>query len=224
MTSHSGLDRLLVGRPVQLLLPFLEGGTLHLSGTVSGVIPPRVEVRLLPGERPAREFDPNERCMIYQAAGEQSVSLVTRFEELSSDGVLHLRVHGAPGTWDGTSREYFRIDTELQLRFWSLPVTRQPLGRGSQQKVNLSGGGIRFRVEEPFYEGQRIGLELALPGSPPATVKCEAEVVRMSPLRGGYFDVATQFMGISRRDRDRIIAYCFAQQRRDLRRKVQVLG
>jgi c-di-GMP-binding flagellar brake protein YcgR len=118
-------------------------------------------------------------------------------------------------------REFFRIDVGIVLRYWPL-VAGVRTGRTSQQIVNLSGGGIRFTVSDSLHAGEKIWIELLLPGAQPDAVTCIGRVVRLFDCENGSRQAALEFVNLTSREQDRIIAFCLAEQRKQLRRKVQV--
>jgi c-di-GMP-binding flagellar brake protein YcgR len=121
----------------------------------------------------------------------------------------------------GDEREFFRIDVDIALRYWPL-VSGVRTGRTSQQRVNLSGGGIRFVVSDPLHVGERIWIELVLPGETNNTVTCIGRVVRLFDCEDGEREAALEFVKLTHREQDRVIAYCLAEQRKRLRHKVRV--
>ncbi len=117
-------------------------------------------------------------------------------------------------------RAYFRIDTEITLRYRPLRADRQSSER-QWREVNLSGGGISFAIVEPLSVGEKAWLELELPGQS-TPVRCVGEVVRLFTAKDGARHAAFIFDTLVSRDQDRIIAFCLAEQRKQLREKVRV--
>jgi len=54
-------------------------------------------------------------------------------------------------------------------------------------------------------------------------IECVGKVVRTFNL-GGTLQAAMSFTDIEEDDQDAIVAYCFAEQRRQLRLKVHIMG
>lgn len=117
-------------------------------------------------------------------------------------------------------RAFFRIDTEIALRYRPLRADRQSPER-QWLAVNLSGGGISFAIGEPLSVGEKAWLELELPDRA-APVRCLGEVVRLFTAEDGARHAAFTFDNLSPRDQDRVIAFCLAEQRKQLREKVRV--
>ncbi|AJE02402.1 PilZ-like domain-containing protein [Geobacter pickeringii] len=91
----------------------------------------------------------------------------------------------------------------------------------SPARVNLSGGGMRFRVTEPVEAGSLLEITLFLALPQPRVVCCLAETIRCHEIaltleRGTHYQLSMKFIGVSDKDRETIISYLFAEQRRAL--------
>ncbi|WP_298271199.1 PilZ-like domain-containing protein [Geobacter sp.] len=91
-------------------------------------------------------------------------------------------------------------------------------------RANLSGGGIRFRVSEFVEAGSLLELTLFLSLPRPRTVCCLAEAIRCHEIaltleRGTHYQLSMKFTTISDKDREAVISYLFAEQRRELKAK-----
>jgi c-di-GMP-binding flagellar brake protein YcgR len=82
---------------------------------------------------------------------------------------------------------------------------------------------VRLPVSETIKEGTHLGLEIIIDSPQPAVVECVAEVVGTYDV-GGVKQLALSFADIEDEDQDAIVAYCLAEQRKQLRLKVKVLG
>lgn len=89
------------------------------------------------------------------------------------------------------------------------------------QEVNLSGGGLRMRMQSAVKIGSRIHVDLLLPLNPPRIISTVAETLRSSEVtlrvqQTPLFIVAMKFILIEEKDREAIIAFLFAEQRQQL--------
>jgi hypothetical protein len=89
------------------------------------------------------------------------------------------------------------------------------------QDVNLSGGGLRFRMPSALANGTRVHVDIFLPLAPPRIVSAVAEVLRSNEVtlrieKAPVFITAMKFILIEEKDRDSIIAFLFAEQRLQL--------
>lgn len=87
--------------------------------------------------------------------------------------------------------------------------------------VNLSGGGLRFKTQEYVEPGTLEAINLFLPLVPPRVICTVAETLRCNEIllgqeKGSSYIIATRFHFISDKDRETIIAFIFAEQRRFL--------
>ncbi|MEK6531691.1 MAG: PilZ domain-containing protein [Deltaproteobacteria bacterium] len=84
------------------------------------------------------------------------------------------------------------------------------------RNVNISGGGLRFRCNEFFKPGEMLELKTFLPVFPHALhIRCE--VVGISPLNDGGYEVRVKYIDMDESTREKIIKYIFAKQRKILR-------
>jgi c-di-GMP-binding flagellar brake protein YcgR len=86
------------------------------------------------------------------------------------------------------------------------------------QGVNLSGGGMRLRLTEKIFTGDRVHADIYLPVAPARIVPVVAEVLRCNELalriqKDPAYITAMKFLTIDEKDRELIIAYLFAEQR-----------
>lgn len=86
-------------------------------------------------------------------------------------------------------------------------------------RVNLSGGGMRFKTNEYIDPLSILPVNLFLPLSPPRVICAVAEALRCNEImlsrgRNSSYVTAMRFCMISDKDRESIIAFIFAEQRR----------
>lgn len=93
-------------------------------------------------------------------------------------------------------------------------------------RVNLSGGGIRFRTPEYAAPGTLMHLTIFLPLLQPRVISVVAEVMRCHEMtlfwtKGNFHSAALRFLFIEERDRDSIISHIFMEQRRSLQAMIE---
>jgi hypothetical protein len=91
----------------------------------------------------------------------------------------------------------------------------------SPHQINLSAGGLRFKTREYVQPESLVAVNLFLPLFPPRVIPSVAETLRCSEImlareKGQSFMTAIRFHFISDKDRETIIAFLFAEQRRIL--------
>lgn len=94
------------------------------------------------------------------------------------------------------------------------------------EAVNLSGGGMRFRMKSGVRIGNLLNLDLYLPLNPPRIVSVVGEVIRCNELtlriqKDPVFVVATRFVHIEDKDRDAVISFIFSEQRNQLKAETE---
>ncbi len=123
-------------------------------------------------------------------------------------------------------REHFRVDAELPITY-SLTNAEAAADQRQARTTNLSGGGLLFLTEgdaaeaERLRERGRVWIDIAISAS--SRILSEAEIVRMNVVRAlrqsGTATVAAKFVGLSERERDKLIRYLFEVQRTERRRR-----
>lgn len=87
------------------------------------------------------------------------------------------------------------------------------------RQINLSGGGIRFKVSELLEAGTLLNIDLFLPLDPSRVIRVVAEVLRCNEIKlrwekGTQYMAAMRFHRINEKERETIISYIFSEQRR----------
>ena len=91
-------------------------------------------------------------------------------------------------------------------------------------RVNLSGGGMRFRVSSLVASGTLVKMTLFLSLPQPRAIYVVAEALRCQEITlsrepGQHYSMSLKFVMIADRDREAIISYLFNEQRRELMAK-----
>jgi len=212
------IDLLAECQLVRINVPLIGRRMLALDCVPESTDPPFFEVAFFPGQLPVDEIDMGGQCTISFDVGGLVYVVRANIDAIISP--LRLRLANVQSYSNMQKREYFRVDTELSLLYQSdRDNEEQPVPNA---KVNLSGGGIRFPVEDRFRMRDKVDVKLSLKGLPEIDAECTGRVVRIDEGHDGGIEIALAFIEISPKDRDRIISYCFAQQRQQLRKRVKV--
>ncbi len=89
-----------------------------------------------------------------------------------------------------------------------------------QETVNISGSGVSLAVSSPVEVGLLLDITLFISDFPFGMFNVQGEVIRVEPKRGdetGYHEIGIKFLNLSDKERERLIAYTFRQQRRTIR-------
>ncbi len=216
----SVLDHLKEYRVVKVTLPLLEGQQQVLDGVAKTTSIPQFEITFLPDQLNVDLLDLGGICqLVFDVAGENK-SIKAKIDSVPGEAKLLLEMVDA--FTHIQKREYFRVDADLSVSYWVIDEDN-PSAKSVQLPVNISGGGLRLPTEEKIKEGTRLGLEVVIDSPQPAVVECVGEVVGNYNVNGEH-QVALKFTDIDDEGQDAIVAYCLAEQRRQLRLKVMVLG
>jgi hypothetical protein len=214
------LDHLDDYRVVKITLPVEGGAVAQLDAVARVTKAPQFEVIFLKGQLKEHALDPTVLCRIaFDVAGAVK-SIQARIDHQPAADKLVLELVESFSYLQ--KREYFRVDAELVISWWQLEDEDEDAAVNTVQGIaNISGGGVRFPVAEKVERGVRIGMKILLNVDKPM-IECVGEVVG-SYLLGRDHSLALKFVAIENDDRDEIVAFCLAEQRRQLRLKVQVL-
>lgn len=115
---------------------------------------------------------------------------------------------------DRLERKLDRILAHLE------PDSMPPLGAQDVRSVEVSGSGVRYEWSETVAVGDRVIVEMLLPGTPVRRVRAVGEVVfREEPRDDRPGQVAVRFEAIDEGEREAIIRYTYDVQRAVLRNR-----
>ena len=216
----SVLNQLKDYRVVKVSLPLLDGQKLSLDAVAKTTTSPQFEITFLPDQLNPELLNSEEFCLVtFDVAGETK-SIKAKVESVTEAAKLLLEM--VESFTYIQKRGYFRVDAELSVSYWVIDE-EHPSAKSVQTPVNISGGGLRLPVSEEIQAGSKLGLEIIIDSPQPAVVECVGQVVANYDDEGKR-QVALTFVDIEDEDQDAIISYCLAEQRKQLRLKVKILG
>jgi len=105
-------------------------------------------------------------------------------------------------------RKFVRVISNIVLRYYIL----DPIEFATARTYDVGGGGIRFVTDEGLPKDTVLDLEIDLPESA-RTIRAKSRVVWASDLGNGYWEVATEFIEIDNRDRDKVLKHVYFSYR-----------
>lgn len=217
----SVLDHLDDYRVVKVTLPLQGGNTVQLDAVARATSGSFVEVTFLQGQLEAQPLDMEGMCRLGFDVGGENKAIKAKIANRPASA--RLIVEMVETFTYQQKRSYFRIDADLSVNYWLIEKDAEPEPKSLRSIINLSGGGVRFPVDEKLPIGKRVGLEIILDSPEAAVIECEGEVVG-NYTQGNQILSALKFVKIEEDARDLIVAHCLAEQRKQLRLKVQVLA
>lgn len=186
-----------------------------------------LEAQFLPGQLPLSRIPLRKKWVLSFETGQNTFSLFAFVEEKKSDYKIALRVQEEIDY--SQNREYFRVmtDTPVEVAVVGKKTDEpQPLQVGGGETIDISGSGILVCFFEPFLLEENTVIKLAINIPIPETrqIQCTGRVIRTDTSLACPFKVAIHYEHIEEEDRDAVIAFCLAEQRKQLRLKVRVLG
>lgn len=216
----SVLDALNEYRVVKVALPLQQGGELHLDGVAKATAPPQLEVTFLPDQLRVADLDLDSACRISFDVAGAAKAINAKIISSADEGKLQLEM--IESFSHVQKRAYFRVDADLSVSYW-LVNEDNPLAKSINTPVNISGGGLRIPVGEPLKEGTEVGLEIVIDVPEARIVECVAQVIRCFNKGESGYQAALSFVDLDEEDQDAIVAYCLAEQRKQLRLKVRMM-
>lgn len=113
-------------------------------------------------------------------------------------------------------RQSFRAPLQATVLCWELSFRDEAdSAKTVTRSINISRGGILLWAKQGWPTGQQLQLEIFLEQHYPP-LKATGTVVR-SERDGKYNLTALQWQELSLREEERIVSYCFAQHRAEIR-------
>lgn len=207
---------------VKVAVPTRRQGTLSLDAAVLRLVPPFIDVELHPGQFPSDEVAESTEWVLTCEEGSRILAIRAQARQVLDDRRVRLEIVGS-SAMEG-SRSFDRVDADVYLKYWPADEEEGAQGKPVRRKVNLSGCGLRLVTDYAYEAGDRLGLELVLPGKSLEVIRCTGEVVRVCELAGGEFETALEIAVIEPDDLGRLLNFCTAEQFRQMHNKVRVLA
>ncbi|MDD3801775.1 MAG: PilZ domain-containing protein [Desulfuromonas sp.] len=206
---------------LRVFLLLEDGSKERLEAVARIIAAPYLELKFRPDELPLNRVRIGAKLLLSLDTRVGTVSMYAHIDEITSPRVL--RALALETFSYSQQREYFRVNTAIKVVYNRLtPGSATPPLRVPTSSINLSGSGVLVGCENKLPEGELFELGFYLPEQEPFW--CTAQLVRLdTKLRGG-FEAAFKYLQIEAENRDRLISFCLAEQRRQLRTKVQVAG
>ncbi|BCR06595.1 hypothetical protein DESUT3_36640 [Desulfuromonas versatilis] len=219
MFSHNALSQFSSYTNAKILLPTGEAST-SLDCAIRLDVPPFLEAEFLTGQLPVDEIDLQGLCIISCESSGTVYKINARIEEILNERCLRLEAFDV--TNPPQKRRFFRIDAEVSMKYWQIDQDEAQPGKAIMKKVNLSGCGIRFSTDEALQLDQLVRMELSFPDPYSNCVEAAGRVVRVISNGDHHQEAALDLVEIDAAEQEKIIRFCLAEQRRQIRFRVQV--
>lgn len=210
----SALDHLKEYRVVKIHLSLQGDESLLLDGVAKTTRDPQFEITFLPDHLNAELLNTDEACLVTFDVAGSTQAVQAKIEAVLSDAKLQLTM--LDSYTHTQKRAYFRVDAGLSVSYWPLEKGQPEATKSVQTAINISGGGMRLPITEKLDAGTRVGLEIILDSPQSRVVECIGVVVRRFDSGQNGMQVALSFVDIEPEDQDAIVAYCLAEQRKQL--------
>jgi len=150
------------------------------------------------------------------------VNLIAELDQILSD--RKLRFIAREPIKPEALREYFRVSINTIINIGYIPGPREVKTRKWKMigtTVDLSASGVLGLFAEKPLSTNRIQIRITDPATQ-RTISCRGHVVRTYRMRKQRYQVALHFDNLEQNVRDKLIACCFAEQRKQLRKNVGI--
>lgn len=202
----------------KISLPLQGAGTAELDCVIHMAFPPEFEATFLPNQLPVHQLDSEKTCKVFYFMDGEGHLLNSRIKKTISGEKLLMEVK--KNKVFHHVRDYFRIDAHGKVFYQAVSGGDTAL-REYEGVVNISGGGVRFPVRGKFSLHQKILLKISFEAPLEIEADCLGEVVRSRNFHQNNY-IAVKFTEIEPRAREKIISFCIAIQREELRTKVKI--
>ncbi len=223
MSSLTLLTHLREHKVVRIYVPVHGGERLKLDCVAKVIKEPLVEASFVADQLPVSQIDTTQKCLLSLDTGEGTLSLNCIIEEILGDEKIKLMA--TESISHEQKREWFRVDASFSVKYWPIDEKGAPKGDTTGGTViDISGGGVRIAVKECLPVKTRLRMEIELTEPRIEKVTCICRVMRVIRTFSGRSQMGLQFEDIEVDERDKVVAFCLAEQRRQLRLKVQIAG
>jgi hypothetical protein len=204
---------------VKVVLPATTG-SVFMEGKVVNVADDAFELELFPYQLDLATLAPDVDLVLSCDKGGNVYFVQARVAQVL--GAKRLRARAFRFDERSQQREFFRVNAEVFLKLWLVEQEDRTQRRVRRQQINLSGNGLRFEVDKPLHVGQLLGLELGLPEVDGEVAQGVGRVVRIADKGEGRQEASLELVELEESEQDKIIRFCLAEQRKQLRMKVRV--
>jgi hypothetical protein len=198
-----------------------EGGAkVRLEAVARIIAAPYLELKFRPDELPTELIRNGGKLLLSLDTRSGTVSMYAHVDEMVNARVL--RVLGMESFAYSQQREYFRVNTVIKVVYCKETMSNKEWPLVQSSTINISGTGVLMDMAERVALGDTFQLELFIPDA--ENVRCSALVVRVDEKLRSGFEVALHFFKIEPEALDGLISFCLAEQRLQLRTKVQIAG
>ncbi|HMK55377.1 MAG TPA: PilZ domain-containing protein [Dissulfurispiraceae bacterium] len=110
------------------------------------------------------------------------------------------------------------LNAKLDTIIATLSAREEKVQIMPQKKINISGGGLCFDLNDKYMSGDLLEMKMMLPSLPSTLLYLYGEVVDVRAT-DEYYHTAVRFVAIDDEIRDEIVKLVFKTQRNILRRK-----
>lgn len=221
MASAQMLENFADCRMVKVAIPLRDGRVLHADGVLKQFTSSLLEIRFPSQPLPLEDIHLQGR---WRVTFDKGISFLSVWALLGDNPQPHqIALEIIDSEANSHARRDHRVNTEIYLRYWQGGDNRHPR-KPLRTRVNLSGCGISFQVENTLPPGTLVEMELILPEITLETVQCLGKVIRMVEKTNGLFEAAFELVNMDQHDMEKIIHFSMTEQFKMMQTKTRLLA
>ncbi|TYP00168.1 PilZ domain-containing protein [Geothermobacter ehrlichii] len=209
------------GSLLSVTIPIARGNRVTLDGAVEETADPLI-IRIQKTDENEPAIDDHQEWVLTQELGDRvhlyHAGLVRilgprRYALTLRDRQTHK-----------STRKSCRIQARVRIREWTGHSAWSRLRKAKPRQVTLSTSGICFLTDDHFHPGQKVNLEISLPGHAFRPVQVTGQIIRALPKGAGKQEIAVAFLNLSSEDSDIIETFFIREQFRVMTDRIRLLG
>jgi hypothetical protein len=211
MTQFDLLDLFEERLPVKILITQENGEKLSLNGSAILKEKPYLEA-VFPREAwpELRDLDSRSRLLICLETDESVLFLHASIIMAPGEGRMLLQAEDY--VQERQKRTATRVPADrIEVLYWHVDEHGSATSETQRaQALDISSTGMLMRLNEVVEPCRMMGLEFTLPESK-ETIRCTAQIVRMSLKPDSSIEVAARFEDLDKQQRQRITDFCYGE-------------
>ena len=155
----------------------------------------------------------NQKVNVYYTTDRAAYKFKSKILKRTNKPIPLLLIESSESVKRIQRRDYFRLDVTGKVDIYKMDEDKKyPKKVSAARLLNISGGGIQMQLNKEFEKGDEILISLKNILAPKEFIK--SEIVRMQRDNDELYNYGVQFLEIEDEQREEIIQWIFAYQRK----------
>lgn len=159
----------------------------------------------------------NQEISVYYTSDRAAYKFKSKILKRTNKPIPLLLIESPDSVTRIQRRDYFRLEVTGTVDIYKEDEDKEyPKKVGEARLLDISGGGIKIQLEKEFEEGEEIFIALKNILKPKEFIK--SKIIRKTKKSNVLYDYGIQFVEIEEEQREEIIQWIFAYQRKNRRK------